>query len=280
MLSVIVGTKLGYYSWSGFEYQPSGRVVVTPTDGHVFWGAISRAVRTPTQVERDLSFTLPSAPPLPPTIPTILTGDRSARSEELLAFELGYRFFSMERLSMEIAVFWNEYESRSSFVVTAVPPPSLNISFASRDELTVRGVEFEINAVPAPWWHLKLAYSYQHIDEDLDSTSVSFGKVAQDNPKHQFNVQSFFDLPMDFEFDVAVYYTDGVPGTTPTAQPKNVEQYVRLDLRLGWKPVEWAEIALIGQNLTDRRHYESTDFTLGQSTQVPRSGVAKVTLNF
>ena len=165
-------------------------------------------------------------------------------------------------------------------MVTAVPPPSLNISFASRDELTVRGVEFEINAVPAPWWHLKLAYSYQHIDEDLDSTSVSFGKVAQDNPKHQFNVQSFFDLPMDFEFDVAVYYTDGVPGTTPTAQPKNVEQYVRLDLRLGWKPVEWAEIALIGQNLTDRRHYESTDFTLGQSTQVPRSGVAKVTLNF
>ncbi len=85
---------------------------------------------------------------------------------------------------------------------------------------------------------------------------------------------------MDFEFDVAVYYTDGVPGTTSTAQPKNVEQYVRLDLRLGWKPVEWAEIALIGQNLTDRRHYESTDFTLGQSTQVPRSGVAKVTLNF
>ena len=279
MLSVIVGTKLGYYSWSGFEYQPSGRVSVAPVEGHVVWGAISRAVRTPTQAERDLSFLLPPVPPSP--FPTVLNGDRGTRSEELLAFELGYRFFAYERFNIEIAVFWNEYESRSSFnIVAPFPPPVVNLQFANSDEMTVRGVEFEVNALPAPWWRIKLAYSYLHTDEDLGSTSVSFGKVKDDNPRHQFNIQSLFELPYDVEFDVSLYYTDGVPGTVPTAQPDNVEQYVRLDLRLGYKPTDWAEISLVGQNLTDRRHYESDDFTLGRSTQVPRSGYAKVTFNF
>jgi iron complex outermembrane receptor protein len=210
-------------------------------------------------------------------------GDRDTRSEDLLAFELGYRFFALERFNMEIAVFWNEYEDRSSFKAIAPPPPPVvNVAFANNSELTVRGVEVEMNILPAPWWRLKLAYSYLHMDEDLGSGPevVSFGKVKHDNPNHQFNVQSLFELPMDIEFDVSLYYVDGVSGTVPTAQPKNVEQYVRLDLRLGYKPTDWAEIALIGRNLTDRRHYESEDFTLGQSTQVPRSGLVKVTLEF
>jgi outer membrane receptor protein involved in Fe transport len=59
-----------------------------------------------------------------------------------------------------------------------------------------------------------------------------------------------------------------------------VEQYVRLDLRLGYQPLEWLELSLVGQNLTDRRHYEGGDVTLGESTQVPRSGYAKATVQF
>ena len=279
MLTVTLGTKLGYYSWSGFEYQPSGRISLAPAKGHVIWGAVSRAVRTPTQAERDLSFTLPPAPPNP--FSTVLSGDRSTRSENLLSFEIGYRFFPLERFNFEISAFWNEYDDVSSFApIAPAPPPVNNIVFANRDELTVRGVEVEANLLPTSWWRVKFAYSYLDMDTNMAPTSVSFGDSKDDNPKHQFNVQSFFELPLGFAFDVSVYYTDGVPGTLPTAQTKNVEQYVRLDLRLGYKPTDWAEISLVGQNLTDRRHYESTDFTLGRSTQVPRSGYAKVTLNF
>ncbi len=275
MLSLIAGTKLGYYSWSGFEIQPSGRFVVKPAEGHAIWGAVSRAVRTPTQAERDLSLLLPVP------APTLISGDRGTRSEELLAFELGYRFFAFERFNAEIALFWNEYEDRTSFRLRIPPfPPPTNLVFANDTELTSRGVELEINVKPAPWWRLRMAYSFLHIDEDFGGRAISLGKAKHDNPEHQFNVQSFFELPLDFEFDVSVYFVDGLPGTTPTAQPDNVEQYVRLDLRLGYKPTDWLEFSLVGQNLTDRRHYEGDDFTLGRSTQVPRSGYAKATLNF
>jgi iron complex outermembrane receptor protein len=277
-LSLILGTKLGYYSWSGFEYQPSGRLVLKPTEGHAIWGAISRAVRTPTQAERDISLTIPNVPTF------TLLGDRDVRSEELLAFELGYRFFALERFNAELTLFWNEYESRADFTITvppAFPAPGTAV-FTNRTETTNRGVEIEVNLMPTSWWRLKAAYSYLHIDEDQPASppGLDLGKLDDDNPSHQFNVESFFDLPMGFEFDIAVYYVDGLPGTTPVFQTKNVEQYVRLDLRLGYQPFDWLDLSLVGQNLTDRRHYEGTDFTGGRSTQVPRSGYAKATLTF
>lgn len=284
-LALIVGTKLGYYSWSGFEYQPSGRLIYTPTNGHAIWGAVSRAVRTPTEAERDVSLTLPLDLGPPVTPPMTLSGDRGTRSEELLAFELGYRFFALERINAEVTLFWNEYESRSNFNRTSpLPPPPLTGKFSNQAKSTNRGVELEVNILPTNWWRVRMAYSYLNIDDDPSNspTSLPFGKEKHDNPVNLFNVESFFDLPMGFEFDVSVYYVDGLPGTVPSRLlvNDNVQEYVRLDLRLGYKPVEWLELSLVGQNLTDRRHYESTDFTGGQSTQVPRGGYAKATLRF
>ncbi|MFP6653979.1 MAG: hypothetical protein VCB25_00010 [Myxococcota bacterium] len=71
-----------------------------------------------------------------------------------------------------------------------------------------------------------------------------------------------------------------VVGDTPVIDGPGVSDYWRLDLRLGYKPTDWAEISFVGQNLTDRRHYESEDFTRGRVTRVPRAGYAKQTVNF
>jgi iron complex outermembrane receptor protein len=282
MVTLTAGTKLGYNNWSGFEYQPSGRITVAPVDGIVLWGAVSRAVKIPTQAERDVELGLPPVPPF--MDPIWLSGDRDTKSEELLAFELGFRFFALKRFNMEVALFWNEYENRSSFMAGAILPtmpfPTQTVSFSNGAELTARGVEVEFNLLMTDWWRLKAAYSYVHMDEDLAGTVFSFGDAADDNPEHQFNIQSFFELPYGIEFDASVYYTDSVSGTVPTLETKSVGDYIRLDLRLGYKPADWVEFSLVGQNPTDRRHYESADFTAGRSTQVPRSGYAKVTVNF
>jgi len=271
-LSLIAGTKLSHNNWSGFEFQPSGRFIVKPIEGHAFWGAISRAVRTPTQVDRDIAINI---------MGTQINGDRNFRSEEVLAFEAGYRFYPLEKFNAEIAVFWNEYDSISTLTASPSLPPG-NVQFSNQGDVRTRGIEVELNFTPFDWWKLRTAYTFLNIDQDVTSPAVTF-QTSQEkdvNPEHQFTLQSFFDLPLGFEFDASLYYIDGLEDVTPTGQPDNVEQYVRLDLRLGYKPVEWLELALIGQNLIDRRHYESSDFTLGQSTQVPRSVLGKATLRF
>jgi iron complex outermembrane receptor protein len=279
-LALIVGTKLGYNSWNGFEYQPSGRFVVNAIEGHAFWGAVSRAVRSPTESERDITLSLPFQPPATP--PINLNGNRGTREEELTAFELGYRFYAVDWVNADITVFWNEYHSVSSFEAPNPPIPPLELKFENEARLTTQGVEIEANVLPTDWWRVRMAYTYLHMDQFDKQGSLSFGKDSQQNPHHQFNIESFFDLPMGFEFDVSVYYVDGLPGVVPSLQPPNdnVEQYVRLDLRLGYQPTDWLELSLVGQNLNDKRHYESNDFTGGQSTQIPRSYYAKAVLNF
>jgi iron complex outermembrane receptor protein len=270
MLSLIAGTKLSYNNWSGFEVQPSGRFILKPIEGHAFWGAISRAVRTPTQADRDVSINLGGLQ---------VVGDRNFRSEEVLSFEAGYRFYPWEKLNAEIALFWNEYDSTSTLTASPVLPPGA-VRFANQGDVTTRGVEIEVNFTPFEWWKVRTSYTFLNIDQDVSSMSVLTSREKNVNPEHQFNIQSFFDLPLGFEFDASLYYVDGLSDVTPTGETDNVEQYVRLDLRLGYKPTDWLELALIGQNLIDRRHFEQADFTLGQSTQVPRSVLGKATLRF
>src|SRR5690606_22621115 len=118
-----------------------------------------------------------------------LTGDRGTRAEELTAFELGYRFYALERVNVDLTAFWNEYESLSNFVARIPPvPPPLRVEFSNSSRLSTRGVEVEVNVVATSWWRLRMAYSYLQMDEFEKASSLSFGKTSQQNPHHQFNV--------------------------------------------------------------------------------------------
>jgi iron complex outermembrane receptor protein len=287
-LSLIAGTKLGYNNWSGFEYQPSGRLVYKPAQGHALWGAVSRAVRTPDELERDLTVALP-VPALGPGALALLLGDTDTRSEDLTGFEAGYRYFAHPKVSVELSAFYFIYEDVSSTdVVPVVPPPFITavLTFGNNTEVDTRGLEIEVNVLPADWWKVTLGYTLLDIDVDLKGGvgTVPLADTKKSNPRHQFVLRSLVDLPYDLQLDTSLYYTDGlsavIPAAAPGATTKNVEQYVRLDLRLGYEPTDWLELSLVGQNLTDARHYEFSDIQGGQATQVPRSGYAMVTFTY
>ena len=56
-LFFIVGSKFERNDYSGFEYEPSGRLLYTPDKQHSLWAAISRAIRTPARADQDSEFT-------------------------------------------------------------------------------------------------------------------------------------------------------------------------------------------------------------------------------
>lgn len=263
-VALIAGTKLSVNSWSGFEYQPSGRIVVKPVEGHTVWGAVSRAVRTPTIIDRDLSGFIGPAP---------ILGNDDFRSEELLSFEFGYRFHRLDWLKAEFSAFWSDYEDVSG-LAGAGP-----FVFQNDTNIKIRGLEIEVSYLPTDWLRLTGGYSVIDFDENGPPAPLAVPQ-RRTHPAHQFVLRTLLDLPYDLEFDGAIFYVDGQPGTTPTLRSNNVTQYVRLDLRLGWKPLENLEISLVGQNLTDARHPEFNDIQFNQSNQVPRSGYAKVTVDF
>ena len=270
-IALIAGTKVSLNSWSGFEYQPSGRFVVKPVEGHTFWGAVSRAVRTPTLIDRDIAGSLG---------PVGLLGNDEFRSEELLSYEAGYRYFGLDWMTAEISAFWSDYEDFSTlFDLAAVPPFPGPLLFTNGGNVKVRGFEAEVTVLPMEGLRTTVGYSFLDFDENSPLSVISTPR-KQTHPQHQFQIRSVVDLPANVEFDAAFYYVEGLRGTTPVLQGNNVRAYYRLDLRLGWKPTDWLDVSLVGQNLADARHAEFNDVQFNQSTQVPRSGYAKVTVDF
>src|SRR5690606_5046111 len=104
-LTLTLGSKLGFNSFSGLEIQPSGRAAWTPSAETTVWGAVSRAVRSPSRIDTDL-FTLTA----PSSGGTRFVGGPDFDSEELVAYELGYRLQVSEILAVSLATFYNQYE--------------------------------------------------------------------------------------------------------------------------------------------------------------------------
>jgi hypothetical protein len=92
-------------------------------------------------------------------------------------------------------------------------------------------------------------------------------------PEHIFSLRSLVNLPFNFEFDGTYYYVDDVP-------LMQVPAYSRLDLRLGWRPIDMVELSFTAQNITNAVHQEWNYEFEYTHTLIPRSYHAEVTLRF
>ncbi len=101
---------------------PSG-LLYTPDNKHTLWGAVSRAVHTPTRVDQDMDVVSAFwSPPYPPLFLQTI-GNPDEKSEALLAYELGYREQTTEKFSWDLATFYNVYDDLRSEQFLGPQPP-------------------------------------------------------------------------------------------------------------------------------------------------------------
>jgi iron complex outermembrane receptor protein len=266
-LSLMFGSKFECNDFTGFEFQPSARLMWTPHPKHAVWAAVSRAIRTPSLIEDDIDITLGVIPaPLPTQLR--LLGDRHVKSEDLLAYELGYRFKPSDRLSFDLATFFNDYDDLMG-VRSSVGNPFL-LHFANNTTARTYGVEFESTWQVTDRWKLVGAYSLLKMDVDGPDTSIQ-----GTSPEHQFNVRSMYDITDDLEFNAGVYYVDHLQST-------NIPSNVRVDVGLTWRPTDHLEFSVWGQNVFDDRHPEFIDpfAQPDQQVEVGRAVFAAVKVEF
>lgn len=282
-LRLTLGTKLEHNDYTGFEVQPSMRLVFTPSKHQTLWGAVSRAVRTPSRAEQDVRINA-AAFPVGPRTTAILAflGSENTTSEDLLSFELGYRARPARKLTLDIATFYNSYDrlmslvSDSSFFETEPQPPHLVISrrFANALRGETYGLEASLGWRPTHFWKLNGGYSFLKIQLHRDSASQADEQSEGRSPEHQFQFHSILTLPRNFEVDTSLYHisslvSDGVPG------------YTRLDARLGWQVKENVDLSVAMQNLLDKRHPEfAGDGTGVLNRQAKRGAYGKLTWRF
>jgi iron complex outermembrane receptor protein len=276
-LRLTIGSKFEHNDYSGFEAQPTARLVWTLAPQHTVWAAITRAVRTPSRVEHDLSLT-GLIDPMAPTFSRVL-GSAAFVPEELLAYELGYRLQPTARLFLDVTAFYNRYTDLLSLepgtpFTEATPPPAHGIvPFFIRNGLHGEGYGMELAAdwQPFDWWRLSGVYSYLQLNltRDTDSLDASTVRVTEgSSPTHQLSLRSFLSLPGHVEFDLVWRYVDHLPS-------QGVSSYLTLDARLGWRPLPSLAVAVVGQNLLTDHHAEFGGGSNG-TTEIERSIYGKV----
>jgi len=280
-LSMTLGSKFEYNSFSGFEVQPSARLAWKPSEVHMVWASATRAVRTPSTLDQDLRI---NALVVPGALPTVLAvfGDPTFKSEELLAYEAGYRLHPADPLFLDLATFYNRYnhlrslETGAPFVESEPPPIHGVLPFSIENNLRAQtyGAELAANVKLAPWWLVQANYTFLKMDVDpkRDSNDTTSKAEELQNPRNQVWVRSAMDLPENLTLDLIGRYVERLPAYS-------VNSYIEMDARLAWQdPARHLEVAVVGQNLVHDSHAEFSPST--QRSEIPRGVYGSVTVRF
>jgi iron complex outermembrane recepter protein len=272
-----LGTKLEQNPYTGFEYQPSARLLWAPDNKHSTWAAISRAVRTPSRAEEQFDGTFtPFAPGVYPRI----MGSSDLVSEDLMAYEIGYREQTTDKLSWDIATFYNQYQHLIGAVQGApfpepYPPPFhlvVPMTMANGPSGDTYGVELAANYAMSEHWRLSTQYTF--LQMHIESSPVTLGQGF--DPHNQVYLHSAWDLSDKLELDLTARYVDSLAFM-------NIPSYITMDLRLAWRPQKHLELAAVAQNLLQAYHWEFPGDSVSSpavATEVPRGVYGTVTWRY
>jgi iron complex outermembrane recepter protein len=270
-LSLTLGSKLERNNYTGFEIEPNVRLSWILNSKEALWGAVSRAVRTPSRIDQDFSE---AAPPHF----VILEGGSDFKSESVVAYELGYRVQLDRQLSASVSSFFNHYDDIRSTTIT--PTTLLPFFFANGLEGDTYGLEFTSNYQVTDTWSLHAGYTLlkEHLHVKPGQVDINDALNETADPQHQFSLRSSLNLPRHMEFDTALRWVDtlhnnngAVVGTVPS--------YFEMDSHLAWHASDRLEFALVGQNLLHNRHPEY-GFPSPARPEIERTAYGKFTWHY
>ena len=247
-LSFALGTKLEHNDYTGFEFEPDARLSWSLNSTQNLWAAVSRAVRTPSRIDHDLSAGTP------PYL-VVLKGGSDFTSESVIAYELGYRAQLNSRFTTSVSGFYNEYNDVRSTSFT--PATILPLYFANNLQGDTYGLEFSGNYQSTGAWSLHAGYTLlrEHLRVKPGQFDLSNGINETADPKHQFSIRYSLNLPGHVELDSGLRWVDSLlTNNGPTAG--TVPAYFELNTRLAWHASERLELSLVGQNLLHNHHAE------------------------
>jgi iron complex outermembrane receptor protein len=234
-LALTLGVKGEHNDYTGMEWLPTARLAWNFTPDHLLWAALSRAVRAPSRIDREVY--------VPGTPPYLLAGGSSFQSEVAEVYQLGYRAQPTPRLSYSASVYYYSNDRLRSLVPGG--------PFINQFEGDVKGLEAWGSYQATPHWRLDAGWL--ELRENLHPAPGSPPDVEEailsNDPRRQITLRSMMDISGGYELDIMARYV----GELPNPQ---VPAYSAVDARLGWLASRHLRLSLLLQNLFDPSHPE------------------------
>lgn len=264
-----VGARLEHNHYSGWDLQPSARLLWTPGKRSSFWAGVSRAVRTPDRAS-DFLLRLATIPPgsSPGALPTevIFKGNPQLQPEGLWAYEAGLRWRAAEAWQVEVSLFAHDYDALVGFtpgVLGFAPAPARNTSTLSAANSAAGrtwGGELSVSGEPGKGWRLTASYSALRMD--LTGAGIPFlDNAAGQNPRQMATVTSSHELGPAWRLDLVGRHVGRLPDW-------NVPAYTVADVQLVWKWSATGQVFLNLRNLGSAEHFEAPSGRSGTPSAV------------
>jgi iron complex outermembrane receptor protein len=274
-----LGSKFEHNIYSEWEAQPNARLQWQPDNRQSVWTAVSKAVRTPSRLEQDLTFNLLALPG--PSLIRLVNNDRFD-SEDLTAYELGYRNQLTQAFSFDIATFYNNYDNLASFS----PLPTSTVSNGVDPTFTLVPYQF-VNGpggktygaeIAASWLarkDLTLSGNYSIMNVDINAEPPGLVDVEPEgiSPHQQAHLRALWTINPEWSLNSALYYVGPL-------EQYSIHGYVRMDMNLAYQIQKNLRFNLIGQNLLDESHQEYGSATSLNTAEIDRSVIGKLVWEF
>lgn len=237
-LVLTLAIKGEHNDYTGLEWLPNARLAWAFAKDQLLWSAISRAVRAPSRLDRELF--------IPGTPPYQVAGGPNFQAEISDVIELGYRLQPVSPFSLSFTAFYHQHDKLRS--LEQGPTGGF---LANNNEGSTYGFEtWSSYRVTRDW---KLEAGWVELRQDLrskpGSTGTPSGAGLGNDPRRWLTFRSAFDIGADYELDLMARYVARLPNPA-------VPAYTAVDARFGWKILKELELSLTFKNLFDPLHPE------------------------
>jgi len=238
-LNLIAGLRLEHNGYTGSELLPNLRLAWKATPSSFLWASLSRTVRAPSRIDRDIYF---SAGGLS------LQGGPDFKSEIARVLELGLRQQFGNHASYSFTFYRALYDKLRT--VKALSPQMFEIGNGMVGD--TRGVEAWGNYQVTRAWRLGAGltlmdeqYSLKPGENDFLNRSVR----GNTDPRRTARLRSSLNLGEGRDLDLTLRHVGPLRFTT-------VAGYTALDVNFNWQVRDGLVLAVGASNALDRQHEE------------------------